>query len=79
MVWYGDGKYANTAINEALESQTVEIADSVFIERGAAVYEERSSYLDLTYESFLNYEKTFQEVHTFKGTAGISIFQRKGE
>ena len=79
LVWYGDGKYANTAINEALESPTVEIADSVFIERGAAVYEERSSYLDLSYESFLNYEKTFQEVHTFKGTAGISIFQRKGE
>jgi TonB-dependent starch-binding outer membrane protein SusC len=35
--------------------------------------------LDLTYESFLNYDKTFQEIHTIKGTAGISIFQRTGE
>lgn len=35
--------------------------------------------MDLTYESFLNYDKTFQEIHTIKGTAGISIFQRKGE
>ncbi|MBM3185183.1 MAG: TonB-dependent receptor plug domain-containing protein, partial [Bacteroidetes bacterium] len=29
LVWYGDGKYANTAINEELESPTVEIAPDV--------------------------------------------------
>jgi TonB-linked SusC/RagA family outer membrane protein len=78
LVWYGEGKYANTAINEQLESPTVELAPGVEINRGAAVYEERSTFVDLTYESFFNYEKTFAENHKIKGTAGISIFQRKG-
>jgi TonB-linked SusC/RagA family outer membrane protein len=79
LVWYGDGKYANTALNADLESPLVEIADDVFLERGAAVYEERSTFLDLTYESFLNYDQTFGELHRIKGTAGVSVFQRTGE
>lgn len=79
LVWYGDGKYANTAINAELESPQVEIADGIFIERGAAVYEERSSFIDLTYESFLNYDQLFDSVHRVKGMMGISVFQRKGE
>lgn len=79
LVWYGDGKYANTALNADLESPLVEIAEDVFIERGAAVYEERSSFTDLTYESYLNYDKIFDSVHRVKGTGGISIFQRRGE
>jgi len=78
LVWYGDGKYANTALNDDLESPTVELAPGVEINRGAAVYEDRSTFVDLTYESFLNYEKTFAEVHKIKGTAGVSIFQREG-
>ncbi len=79
LVWYGEGKYANTAINADLESPEVEIADSVFITRGAAVYEERSTFLDLTYETFLNYEKTWNETHKVKGTLGASVFERKGQ
>ncbi|MCF8202337.1 MAG: TonB-dependent receptor [Crocinitomicaceae bacterium] len=79
LVWYGEGKYANTAINADLESPEVEIADSIFITRGAAVYEERSTFLDLTYESFLNYEKTWNETHKVKGTLGASVFERKGQ
>jgi len=79
LVWYGEGKYANTAINADLESPEVEIADSVFLTRGAAVYEERATFLDLTYESFLNYEKTWKETHKVKGTLGASVFERKGQ
>lgn len=79
LVWYGDGKYANTAANAQLESPQVEIADSIFIERGAAVYEERSTFLDLSYEAFLNYDRTFNEVHRIKGTLGASVFERKGQ
>ncbi len=78
LVWYGEGKYANTALNAQLASPTVELAPGVEINRGAAVYEERSTFVDLTYESFLNYERTFNENHKVKGTAGVSIFQRKG-
>ncbi len=79
LVWYGEGKYANTATNAALESPEVEIADSIFITRGAAVYEERSTFLDLTFESFLNYEKVWNETHKVKGTLGASVFERKGQ
>ncbi|MFM6965519.1 MAG: SusC/RagA family TonB-linked outer membrane protein [Sphingomonadales bacterium] len=79
LVWYGEGKYANTAANAELESPQVEIADSVFIERGAAVYEERSTFLDLSYEAFMNYDRTFNEVHKIKGTLGVSVFERKGQ
>lgn len=79
LVWYGEGKYANSAINAELESPMVEIGDSIFIERGAAVYEDRSSFLDLTFESYLNYDRTFKSKHRVKGTIGISVFQRKGE
>ncbi|MEY4289279.1 MAG: hypothetical protein RLZZ30_1367 [Bacteroidota bacterium] len=78
LVWYGEGKYANTALNDQLASPTVELAPGVEINRGAAVYEERSTFVDLTYESFMNYERTFNENHKVKGTAGVSIFQRKG-
>jgi TonB-linked SusC/RagA family outer membrane protein len=79
LVWYGPGKYANTAINEDLDPSLVEIAPDVFLERGSSVYEERATYTDLTYESYLNYDKTFKDIHRVKGTAGVSIFQRKGE
>lgn len=79
LVWYGDGKFANTALNADLESPLVEIADSIFLERGAAVYEDRSSFIDLTFESYLNYDRLFDSVHRVKATAGVSVFQRKGE
>jgi len=79
LVWYGNGKFANTALNEDLESPLVEIADSIFLERGASVYESRASFVDLTYESYLNYDRTFDSIHRVKATAGVSVFQRKGE
>ncbi len=79
LVWYGDGKFANSALNENLDSPLINIGDSVFVERGAAVWEERSSFLDLTFESYMNYDRTFDSIHRVKGTAGITVFQRKGE
>ncbi len=78
LAWYGTGKYANTALNAELESPLVEIADSVFIERGASVYESTSSFTDLTFESYFNYDNTFGEVHRIKATLGVSVFERKG-
>ena len=78
LAWYGPGKFANSALNAELESPQVEIADSVFIDRGASVYEQRSSFSDLTFESYFNYDRTFNELHKVKATAGASVFQRKG-
>lgn len=78
LVWYGLGKYANTAINADLDAPLIEIG-SDSIERGASVYEQRATYVDLSYEGFLSFEKTIKEVHRLKALAGISIFHRKGE
>lgn len=78
LAWYGTGKYANTAVNAQLDAPLVEIADSVFIERGASVNESRSTFTDLTFESYFNYDNTFADVHKLKATLGLSVFQRKG-
>ena len=72
LAWYGPGKYANSAINADLDPVMVEIADSVFIERGASVYEQRATYLDLNFESYLNYNKKIDN-HNIKGTLGTSV------
>lgn len=79
LVWYGPGKAQNSAINEDLDPSLVEIGDSVFIERGASVYEQRATYVDVTYESYLNYEHTFNDDHVVKSTLGASVFTRRGE
>lgn len=79
LVWYGPGKAQNTAANADLDPVTVEIADSVFLERGASVYESQETFVDLTYESFLNYDRTFGNDHQVKATLGASIFNRSGE
>jgi len=73
LVWYGPGKAQNTAANENLDPVQVEIADSVFINRGASVLESRETFVDL------NYENTFQTDHKVKATLGASIFNRSGE
>ncbi|MBM3164291.1 MAG: TonB-dependent receptor [Bacteroidetes bacterium] len=78
LVWYGEGKYANTALNAQLESPTVELATGVEIDRGAAVYEERNTFADLSYEGFVNYDQVFAKDHQVKATAGVTIFQREG-
>ena len=79
LVWYGPGKAQNTAANEDLDPTRVEIADSVFIERGPSVFESRSTFVDVTGEAFVNYNKIFNEVHSVKGTFGATAFKRRGE
>lgn len=73
LVWYGEGKYANTAADADLNPQTVTIGD-LELERGASVYESRTTYLDYNLEAFLNYDHTFGGAHTLKGTLGTSYF-----
>lgn len=73
LVWYGEGKSANTAADEDLSPQTVTIGDTE-LERGASVYEAKTTYLDYNLEAFLNYNHTFGSKHTVKGTVGASYF-----
>ncbi len=89
LVWYGPGKYANTALNANLDPRLVfqgyqlidptnQIYDSIMVENGASVFEQRATYLDLNYESFLNYNVTIDD-HNVKSTLGTSVFRRKGD
>jgi TonB-linked SusC/RagA family outer membrane protein len=78
LVWYGPGKFANTAVNADLDAPMVEIAPGLMVERGSNVFEQRATYLDLSYEGFLNYEQVFDSLHKVKATAGVSLFHRKG-
>jgi TonB-linked SusC/RagA family outer membrane protein len=79
LAWYGPGKSPNTAINEDLDAPIVEIAPGVEIERGASVFQNRDTYTDLTFESFVNYNRTFNKVHRVKGMFGVSAFDRRGQ
>lgn len=78
LVWYGPGKAQNNAINANLDPSMVEIGDSIFLERGNSVFESRTTYVDLSGETFLNYDRTFNTDHQVKGTFGLSVFNRTG-
>jgi len=88
LAWYGSGKYANSALNANLDpvmvfngfqyNQSSDTYDSVLVERGASVSEQRATYLDLNYESFLNYNLNISD-HNIKSTLGASVFRRKGD
>jgi TonB-linked SusC/RagA family outer membrane protein len=71
LVWYGAGKFANSAANENLDPVIINIGE-LEVERGANVSEYRNTFLDYNLEAFLNYNEIFNEVHSVKGTAGIS-------
>jgi TonB-linked SusC/RagA family outer membrane protein len=78
LAWFGLGKAQNTALNENLDPTMVEIAPDVKIERGASVSEGKATYGDLNFESFLNHQKEFVGGNKLKTTAGVSVFQRRG-
>ena len=89
LTWYGPGKYANTALNADLDPRFVFqgyqlidptnlVYDSILVENGASVNEQRATYLDLNYESFLNYNLKLNN-HNIKSTLGTSVFRRKGD
>ena len=79
LTWYGPGKAQNSALNADLDPTQVEIAPGTLIDRGASVYEARATYADLNFESFVNHEYNFRNIHNLKTTAGISIFSRNGQ
>ncbi len=79
LVWYGPGKAQNTAVNADLDAPMVTLAEGFSLERGPSVYQHRDTYGDLTFESYLNYDRTFGEDHHVKATAGTSVFTRQGK
>lgn len=78
LVWYGPGKFANTARNANLDPVLVDVG-GVQIERGANVFESRNTFLDYNLEAFLNYENKFGEDHTVKGMFGVSLVGNRSE
>lgn len=79
LVYYGPGKAQNTALNADLDPTQVEIAPGTFIDRGASVYEERSTYSDINYESFINHKLLLKNSQIIKTTLGISVFRRMNQ
>ena len=71
LVWYGPGKFANSALNANLDPVLVDVGE-IEIERGANVSESRSTYLDYNFEGFVNYNETFGNAHRVRGTLGVS-------
>ncbi|WPR75940.1 TonB-dependent receptor [Algoriphagus sp. NG3] len=78
LVWYGQGKFANSARNENLDPVLVDIG-GIEIERGANVNESRNTYLDYNLETFLNYNQNFGKDHRVKGMAGLSLVGNRSE
>jgi TonB-linked SusC/RagA family outer membrane protein len=74
LVYYGSGKAQNTALNANLDPRTTEIASGVEVPIYNNVVETRTSYFNYNLEAFLNYDRTFQDLHKVKATLGTSLF-----
>lgn len=77
LVYYGSGKAQNTALNANLDPKTTEIAPGVVIPVPNNVTETRSTYFNYNLEAFLNFNRTFNDVHKVKATLGTSLFGDK--
>ncbi|GAB2614253.1 SusC/RagA family TonB-linked outer membrane protein [Belliella aquatica] len=78
LVWYGPGKFANSARNANLDPVLVDVG-GLEIERGANVFEARNTFLDYNLETFLNYDSKFGEDHRVKGMFGLSLVGNRSE
>ncbi|MFO7824636.1 MAG: TonB-dependent receptor [Cyclobacterium sp.] len=78
LVWYGPGKFANSARNADLDPVLVDVG-GLEIERGANVFESRNTFLDYNLETFLNYNRTFADLHRVKGMVGLSLVGNRSE
>lgn len=78
LVWYGPGKFANSARNANLDPVLVDVG-GLEIERGANVFESRNTFLDYNLETYLNYNRTFANVHRVKGMFGLSLVGNRSE
>lgn len=74
LVYYGNGKPQNSALDEDLTPKTRTIADGVVLPLNGSVSENRESYLNYSFEAFGSYRTTFLEDHSLKATLGTSFF-----
>lgn len=79
LVWYGQGKAQNTALNEDLDPKQREIATGVFLPEEANVSESRTTYLNYNFEAYLNYSHTFTGNHKVKATLGTALYGERAE
>ncbi|AHM60811.1 tonb-dependent receptor plug [Flammeovirgaceae bacterium 311] len=78
LVYYGPSKAQNTASNENLDPFETEL-NGVLTPVPNNVTESRSTYFNYNLEAFLNYDRTFNDVHRLKGTLGTSMFEDRGD
>lgn len=74
LVYYGNGKAQNTAADSELNPKQVEILPDIFIPVPSNVTETRSTYFNYSFEGFINFSKTFRDVHKVKGMLGTSLY-----
>ncbi|MBT1711894.1 TonB-dependent receptor [Fulvivirgaceae bacterium PWU5] len=79
LTYYGAGKAMNTALNENLDPNMRELADSVFVPVYSNVEQKRTTYFNYNLEAFVNYNRTFNGIHKVKATLGTSIFAEVSE
>ncbi len=79
LVYYGSGKAQNTTSNPGLIPDSVSLAPGFKVPLLSNVVETQQNYLNYNLESFLNYNQIFNELHSVKGTLGISFLQDGGQ
>ncbi|MCX2742746.1 TonB-dependent receptor [Mangrovivirga sp. M17] len=79
LVYYGPQKAQNTADDADLNPKMTEIAPGVLIPQLNSVTQSEQKFIDYNLDAFINYEKTFNDVHTVKGTLGTSVFSQSSE
>lgn len=59
-------------------SKIVDYGGKVFDVTRSSVYQEKNNYNDYTFDAFITYDRTFNEIHGFTGTLGSTVFQTWG-
>jgi TonB-linked SusC/RagA family outer membrane protein len=79
LVYYGSGKAQNNTSSPDLTPDSISLAPGFKVPLLNNVVETQQTYFNYNLEAFLNYNQIFNEVHSVKGTMGISFLEDRGE
>ncbi len=76
LVYYGVGKPQNTTTNPSLVPDSTTLAPGFKVANNNSVNQNVNTYYSYNFEAFVSYNEVFKEVHSVKGTAGISYIEQ---
>jgi TonB-dependent starch-binding outer membrane protein SusC len=79
LVYYGSGKAQNSTSSPTLIPDSISLATGFKVPLLNNVVETQQTYFNYNFEAFLNYNRVFNEIHSVKGTIGLSYLQDQGE